>query len=82
MTHWNYRVVDMTMKEYPEEPWFEIREVFYNEKNEPCGHTKVSVGGEDMDEMELTMDRFDGAMQQPVLVQSDFIGKFNEESFH
>lgn len=82
MTMWNYRLVDMTTPENPEDPWIEMREVFYNSQGEPCAHTKATMGGESMEELEANMDRFDRAFEQEVLTEEDFIGKFDEEGLH
>ena len=81
MTHWNYRIVDMASEENSE-PFFEIREVFYNEQGHPCGHTAARVCGEHLGELDETIERFDRCMDLPVLLDKDFTGKFNEESFH
>lgn len=82
MTSWNYRLVDMTTPDTANDPWIEMREVFYNSAGEPCGHTRATMGGETMEELEATMDRFDRAFELPVLVEDDFIGRFDEEGLH
>ena len=80
--YWNYRVVDMRTIEndgetYAED-WLEMREVYYNEKDEPCGHCTASVLGEDINEMQEQLDRMMEASAKPTLRGEDFVGSLIE----
>jgi hypothetical protein len=46
---WNLRLVDMT--ETIDEPYIEIREVFYDQVGKPLGHTTATIGGENQKEI-------------------------------
>jgi hypothetical protein len=48
---WNLRLVEMTSTEYPEEPYIEIREVYYDQMGKPMGHATATMGGQDKDEI-------------------------------
>jgi hypothetical protein len=48
---WNLRLVEMTSAEYPEEPYIEIREVYYDQMGKPMGHSAATMGGQDKDEV-------------------------------
>ena len=81
--YWNYRVVDMRTIENDGEnfadDWLEMREVYYNDKDEPCGHCTAHVLGEDINEMQEQLDRMMEASAKPVLRGEDFIGSLIED---
>jgi hypothetical protein len=81
--YWNYRVVDMRTVENDGETyaddWLEMREVYYNEKDEPCGHCTASVLGEDINEMQEQLDRMLEASAKPILRDEDFVGTLIED---
>lgn len=48
---WNLRLVNMTSKEFPDEDYIEIREVYYDQMGKPMGHSAATMGGQDKDEV-------------------------------
>lgn len=76
---WNHRVVDLT-KDNEGESWFEIQEVYYNSKGQPCGYCDPCVGGESIDEIQIQIQRFTECLSQPILnAETDFNNKFDGE---
>ena len=76
---WNHRVVLM-----PDDgtgtQWYEVQEVYYNRKGEPCGYCNSYVGGEDMAELEEQIKRHAKATVLPVLDSAtDFNNKWDED---
>jgi hypothetical protein len=61
------------------EPFFEIQEVYYNEKDEPCAYCDPCVGGDDLEEIKVQLERFTKCLSDPILKKSDFVGKFVDE---
>ena len=81
--HWNHRVVLVHEPENEEdEPFFEVCEVFYNENNEPCGYSEASAGSDTLEGLSEYLERMTSALQAPVLRQSDFVGRFDDEELH
>lgn len=72
---WNLRLVMMTGSH--DEPYMELREVFYDDEGVPVGHSRASVGGETLDEVQQYLDRAHGGIMKPVLRQEDFVGKLS-----
>ena len=64
-TFWNHRVVQ-SINEF-DEVWFEVCEVYYNNKGEPCGYCNGYVGGETMVELSEQLARLKHATSLPVL---------------
>lgn len=54
--HWNYRIVDMSA-ENGGEPWFELREVFYEEDGSLQGHTSATVSAESPESLVRVLQR-------------------------
>ena len=83
--YWNNRVVKETVKythkgEEIIEYYYEISEVYYNEKDEPCGYCKSSASGETFDEMRAVYSRMAEAFKYDVLdADTDFNHKFEED---
>ena len=83
--YWNNRIVKETftyMHEGKEisEDYYEVSEVYYNDKDEPCGYCKATVGGETLDEAREVYSRMSEAFAHPVLdAKTDFNHKFNDE---
>lgn len=83
--YWNNRVVKETVKYMHDgqevvEYYYEISEVYYNDKDEPCGYCKATVGGETFDEMREVYSRMAEAFKYSVLdAKTDFNNKFDEE---
>ena len=48
---WNLRLVQMSNEEFPDDPYIEIREVFYDQLGKPLGHTTATAGGENAEEI-------------------------------
>ena len=83
--YWNNRVV-RTVARYEHggqavvEPYFEISEVFYNDKGEPCGYTSTIAGGETPEELREVYEKMAEAFEHPVLdAETDFDHRFNED---
>lgn len=77
--HWNHRVVNLK-KDNQGEDWLCIQEVYYNEKDEPCGYCDPCLGGEDLGELMQQVKRFSDCLKYPILdAEKDFDNKFNEE---
>lgn len=62
---WNYRIVDVS--DGTEEPIYEIREVYYNSKNEPIFHGDAAIVGETIDELQEVLYMFAEAFNKPIL---------------
>ena len=83
--YWNNRVVKETIKYLHEgkevtEYYYEISEVYYNDKDEPCGYCKSTAGGETFDEMREVYSRMAEAFKYDVLdATTDFNHKFDDE---
>lgn len=74
---WNHRIVDVS--DGTEEPIYEIREVFYNSKNEPCFHGDAAVVGENLDELQELLYMFASAFNFPTLNSTtDFHNDFDD----
>ena len=48
---WNLRLVQMSNDECLDEPYIEIREVFYDQLGKPLGHTRATAGGESLEDI-------------------------------
>jgi hypothetical protein len=83
--YWNNRIVKETVKymhdgEEVVEYFYEISEVYYNDKDEPCGYCKSTAGGETFDEMREVYSRMAEAFKFDVLdATTDFNHKFDDE---
>lgn len=77
MTYWNYRVVNV-QDDPEEEPFYEICEVFYDEKDEPAGWSKCNAMGEDIQILSECLKMMAKALNHPTLEPEDFIGKYYE----
>ena len=53
---WNHRIVDMS-HENAGDPWFEIREVYYEENGEVSGHTRICTGSETVESLIFCLER-------------------------
>jgi len=83
--YWNNRIVKETIKYMHEgkeatEYYYEISEVYYNDKDEPCGYCQATVGGETFDEMREVYSRMAEAFKFDILdASTDFNNKFTED---
>jgi hypothetical protein len=76
---WNHRVVRMPDDGFGNE-WFEVQEVYYNRKGEPCGYCASYVGGETLEELQTQIDRHSKALALPILNSStDFNNKWEDD---
>lgn len=82
MFYWNYRVVNV--QDDPEEdPFYEICEVFYDDKDEPAGWARCNAMGEDMQTLAECLKMMAKALNHPTLEPEDFIGKYyDSEDLH
>ena len=64
---WNLRLVDVSNEEYPDEPYVEIREVFYDQFGKPLGHGNATVGGENAEEIKQYLAWALEALDKPIL---------------
>ena len=53
---WNHRIVDMS-HENAGDPWFEIREVCYEDDDEISGHTHICTGSETIEDLIFCLER-------------------------
>jgi hypothetical protein len=51
----------------PDEEWYEIKEVYYNEKDQPCGYADPCLGGESLEEIKKQIERFSNCLNNPIL---------------
>jgi hypothetical protein len=66
---WNLRLVNMT--ETPDDPYIEIREVFYDQVGKPLGHTTAAMSGENKEEIATYLKWALEALEKPVLKFKD-----------
>ena len=63
-----------------DEPLLMIQEVYYNDKDEPCGYCDPCFVGDDLAELRLQISRWAECLEQPILdATKDFVGKYNED---
>jgi hypothetical protein len=78
--YWNNRLVRIVEEKFPDEVFIEVQEVYYNDKDEPCGYCDPCLGGESVEEAKAVYERIAEAFGKPVLDSSkDFNHKFREE---
>jgi hypothetical protein len=69
---WNLRLVEMEDPEYPdEEPYMEIREVFYDQLGKPFGHTTATMGGESIEDIRQYLQWALACLEKPVIYFGD-----------
>jgi hypothetical protein len=64
---WNLRLVSMGDEDFQEDPYIEIREVFYDTLGKPLGHTTATMSGEDAIEIKQYLMWALEALDKPVL---------------
>jgi hypothetical protein len=64
---WNLRLVKMSNEECPDDPYIEIREVFYDQLGKPLGHTVATAGGENAEEIKQYLTWALEAVDKPIL---------------
>ena len=64
---WNLRLVNMSNAECLDDPYIEIREVFYDQIGKPLGHTRATMGGENAEEIRNYLKWALEALDKPVL---------------
>jgi hypothetical protein len=68
---WNLRLVDMTDPQSPDDPFIEIREVFYDQVGKPLGHISATMGGENKEEVATYLQWALEALNKPILKFKD-----------
>jgi len=63
---WNYRIL---AKEYNDEVYFQIHEVYYDSNEKPNGYTEnpISVGAETVDGIKWVLSKMAEAYEKPIL---------------
>jgi hypothetical protein len=79
MSHWNFRLVDLS-DENGDEPYIELREVFYDDEGVPIAHGKPAIGSESVESMREVMRWQALALDKPVMQKSEFIGSFDDDN--
>ena len=74
--YWNFRLVRMADERWPEEVYVEMREVYYNEDNEPCAHSSTTLCGDNNEEIAEQLEKMRLALGKPVLEANEFVGTF------
>jgi hypothetical protein len=64
---WNLRLVSMEDEDFPEEPYVEIREVYYDQLGKPLGHCLAAMGGKDIAEIKQYLLWAIEALDKPVV---------------
>jgi len=64
---WNLRLVSMEDEDFPEEPYVEIREVYYDQIGKPLGHCLATMGGKDTTEIKQYLLWAIEALDKPVI---------------
>jgi hypothetical protein len=64
---WNLRLVEMVEEECQDDLYIEVREVFYDNLGKPLGHTRATMGGEDVEEVRRYLTWALEALDKPVL---------------
>ena len=64
--YWNHRVL---ASEQNGEIYFQIHEVYYDKNDKPDGYTKnsISVGGENIKEINWTLNKIKKCLKEPIL---------------
>jgi len=73
---WNLRLVNMG----GDEPWVELREVFYDHVGKPIGHTTALINGENIDEVKTYLIRAVEALDKPILTFGKENGNIGKDS--
>ena len=68
---WNLRLVHMVDESYPDEPYLEMREVFYDAMGKPMGHTTATVGSETVDGVKQYVEWMKEALSKQILKFKD-----------
>jgi hypothetical protein len=67
---WNLRLVDLTEDE---NPYVEIREVYYDQLGKPIGHCSATMGGENKEEIKTYLKWALEALEKPVLYFGEIV---------
>ena len=73
---WNLRLVNMG----GDEPWVELREVFYDHVGKPMGHTTALVSSENVEEIKIYLTRAVEALDKPILTFGKENGNIGKDS--
>lgn len=64
---WNLRLVDMSNIECLDDPYIEIREVYYDQLGKPLGHCRATIGGENIAEIREYIEWAIECLDKPIL---------------
>jgi len=75
MSHWNYRVIyhpssviKVLFKEFPQEEYYGIHEVYYDDSGEPSAYaTRAIIIGDTEAELKEVIEQLEVAFTKPVL---------------
>ena len=73
---WNYRIVNVD-ETFEEDQTLEIREVYYDQQNEPYGHCGAEVFGNEIEEIDKLLTTMREAFDYTILTKADFTGDVN-----
>ena len=68
---WNFRLIDVSDTNGGE-PYVQLFEVYYNDKDEPVGYSNPCTGSETVEGMKTLIKWYALALDKPVLQKSDF----------
>ncbi len=76
---WNYRV--LAKKQSDDSIFLDIYEVYYDEDGNPeyCTENPITVGGDDLEDIQWQLDKMRDALSKPVLNYDDFPHEFKRE---
>lgn len=67
--NWNHRIVDRSASN-ANEPWFEVREVYYENDGSVAGHCQACLGHEDPEQIiSLLQQMIDDIRRNPSIVK-------------
>jgi hypothetical protein len=74
---WNYRLVQW-QDEGEDQEFIELREVYYDAKGLPVGHSSATISGNTIKELHDVQDMMASAFTKPILKSIHFVGKYEE----
>jgi len=69
--NWNHRVMNCPSINGGED-CFTFKEVYYDDKGNPCAYSDAFMGGDTFEELQELVDRFKTALGNPVLHEKEF----------
>jgi hypothetical protein len=77
MSHWNFRLIDLS-DENGGEPYIALYEVHYTDEGVPVGYTDPCTGSESVESLREVLRWQALALDKPVMQKSEFIGTFGD----